>query len=124
MSKSDVAPFYIWESSIIWNWEMALLTQNARYSDLFEWQLYNATNVGMGQNGDTYLYNNPLEVHHGVTRQGWYVVTVSISTPSVVPRVFSSAPGTRSSTDGGGPRPSAACSSSVSFWSAGLAPTA
>jgi DUF1680 family protein len=41
---------------------------------LFEWQLYNAANVGMGQNGDTYLYNNPLEVHGGVTRQGWYVV--------------------------------------------------
>jgi hypothetical protein len=53
---------------------MALLTKNARYSDLFEWQLYNAANVGMGQNGDTYLYNNPLAVRGGVTRQGWYVV--------------------------------------------------
>src|SRR5688572_8260013 len=56
-------------ASLLWNWEMTLLTTNARYSDLFEWQLYNATNVGMGQNGDTYLYNNPLAVHHGVTRQ-------------------------------------------------------
>ncbi len=61
-------------ASLFWNWEMALLTQNARYSDLFEWQLYNATNVGLGQDGTTYLYNNPLEVHHGVTRQSWYVV--------------------------------------------------
>ena len=61
-------------ASLFWNWEMALLTKDARYSDLFEWQLYNAANVGMRQNGDTYLYNNPLEVHHGVTRQGWYVV--------------------------------------------------
>jgi DUF1680 family protein len=51
---------------------MALLTKKAHYSDLFEWQLYNATAVGMGQNGDTYLYNNPLEVHGGVTRQEWY----------------------------------------------------
>ena len=61
-------------ASLFWNWEMALLTKKARYSDLFEWQLYNATNVGMGQNGDTYLYNNPLAVHAGVTRQEWYVV--------------------------------------------------
>lgn len=72
-------------ASLFWNWEMTLLTQNARYSDLFEWQLYNATNVGMGQNGDTYLYNNPLEVHHGVTRQGWYVVPCC---PSNLSRTF------------------------------------
>ena len=72
-------------ASLFWNWEMALLTKDARYSDLFEWQLYNATNVGMGQNGDTYLYNNPLEVHHGVTRQGWYVVPCC---PSNLSRTF------------------------------------
>lgn len=59
-------------ASLLWSWEMALLTKNARYTDLFEWQLYNATSVGMGENGDTYLYNNPLEVHGGVTRQAWY----------------------------------------------------
>ena len=72
-------------ASLFWSWEMALITKNARYSDLFEWQLYNATNVGMGQNGDTYLYNNPLEVHHGVTRQGWYVVPCC---PSNLSRTF------------------------------------
>jgi len=59
-------------ASLLWDWEMALLTGKAQYSDLFEWQLYNATSVGMGTNGDTYLYNNPLEVHGGVTRQEWY----------------------------------------------------
>lgn len=72
-------------ASLFWNWEMALLTGEARYSDLFEWQLYNAANVGMGQDGDTYLYNNPLEVHHGVTRQGWYVVPCC---PSNLSRTF------------------------------------
>ena len=72
-------------ASLFWNWEMALLTKNARYSDLFEWQLYNATNVGMGQNGTTYLYNNPLAVHGGVTRQGWYVVPCC---PSNLSRTF------------------------------------
>jgi len=72
-------------ASLFWNWEMALLTQNARYSDLFEWQLYNATNVGMGQNGDTYLYNNPLAVHGGVTRKGWYACPCC---PSNLSRTF------------------------------------
>ncbi|HZJ22616.1 MAG TPA: beta-L-arabinofuranosidase domain-containing protein [Anaerolineales bacterium] len=72
-------------ASLFWNWEMALITKDARYSDLFEWQLYNATNVGMGLNGDTYLYNNPLSVHQGVTRQGWYVVPCC---PSNLSRTF------------------------------------
>ena len=65
--------------------ELSLIPRDARYSDLFEWQLYNATNVGMGQDGNTYLYNNPLEVHHGVTRQGWYVVPCC---PSNLSRTF------------------------------------
>jgi len=72
-------------ASLLWNWEMALITKNARYSDLFEWQLYNATAVGMGQNGDTYLYNNPLAVQHGVTRKEWFVVPCC---PSNLSRMF------------------------------------
>jgi uncharacterized protein len=72
-------------ASLLWNWEMGLLTYKPQYPDLFEWQLYNATNVGMGGNGDTYLYNNPLEVHHGVTRQGWYIVPCC---PSNLSRTF------------------------------------
>jgi uncharacterized protein len=72
-------------ASLLWNWEMALLTKKAQYSDLFEWQLYNATNVGMGQNGDTYLYNNPLTIHQGVTRKEWYVCPCC---PSNLSRTF------------------------------------
>ncbi len=60
--------------SMFWNWEMAQLTGDAKYSDLFEWQLYNAAAVGMGMDGDTYLYNNPLTCHGGVTRKAWYAV--------------------------------------------------
>jgi len=60
--------------SLFWNWEMALNTGDSRYSDLFEWQLYNAAAVGMGLGGDTYLYNNPLTCRGGVTRQTWYRV--------------------------------------------------
>ncbi len=72
-------------ASLFWNWEMALLTGKARYSDLFEWQLYNAAAVGMGQNGSTYLYNNPLEVHGGVKRREWYIVPCC---PSNLSRTF------------------------------------
>ncbi len=61
-------------ASIFWSWQMALLTGEAKYSDLIEWQLYNAAAVGMGLAGDTYLYNNPLLCRGGVTRQPWYAV--------------------------------------------------
>jgi hypothetical protein len=61
-------------ASLFWNWEMALITQQARYSDLFEWQLYNAASVGMGLSGESYLYNNPLTCHGGVTRRPWFSV--------------------------------------------------
>lgn len=61
-------------ASLFWNWEMAQLTGEAKYSDLFEWQLYNAAAVGMGLDGVTYLYNNPLTCRGGVTRQPWYAV--------------------------------------------------
>ena len=61
-------------ASMFWNWEMAQLTSEAKYSDLFEWQLYNAAAVGMGLDGTTYLYNNPLTCRGGVTRKPWYSV--------------------------------------------------
>jgi len=61
-------------ASIAWNWQMALITGEPKYSDLLEWQLYNAAAAGMGLAGDTYLYNNPLACRGGVTRQAWYSV--------------------------------------------------
>jgi uncharacterized protein len=60
--------------SLFWNWELALSIGDARYSDLFEWQLYNAAAVGMGLSGDSYLYNNPLLCKGGITRQSWFKV--------------------------------------------------
>jgi DUF1680 family protein len=59
---------------IFWNWEMGLITGEARYPDLLEWQLYNAAGVGMGLDGRSYLYNNPLSCRGGVSRQPWYDV--------------------------------------------------
>jgi DUF1680 family protein len=60
--------------SLFWNWEMALITKEARYSDLFEWQLYNAAAVGMGLSGESYLYNNPLLCRGGFSRHPWFRV--------------------------------------------------
>ena len=59
---------------MFWNWEMSQLTGKARYADLFEWQLYNAAAIGMGLDGRSYFYNNPLTCRGGVTRQSWYAV--------------------------------------------------
>lgn len=60
--------------SLFWNREMAGLTGEARFSDLFEWQLYNAALVGFGQDGRTYFYNNPLAADGGIERRPWYQV--------------------------------------------------
>jgi DUF1680 family protein len=59
---------------MFWNWEMALISGEAKYSDLFEWQLYNAAGVGMGWSGTDYLYNNPLACRGGITRKPWFAV--------------------------------------------------
>ncbi|MBN1438437.1 MAG: glycoside hydrolase family 127 protein [Anaerolineales bacterium] len=61
-------------AGIFWNWEMALATSEAKYSDLLEWQLYNAASVGMGLDRTSYLYNNPLACRGGVTRRPWFGV--------------------------------------------------
>jgi hypothetical protein len=71
--------------SLFWNWEMTLLTGDARHSDLFEWQLYNAAGVGMGRNGKGYFYNNPLACRGQVTRLPWYAVPCC---PSNLSRTF------------------------------------
>jgi DUF1680 family protein len=59
---------------IFWDWQMAQITCNARYSDLLEWQLYNAAAPGMGLQGDTYLYNNPLACRQDIIRRPWFSV--------------------------------------------------
>jgi uncharacterized protein len=61
-------------ASMFWSWEMALISGQAQYSDLFEWQLYNAAAVGMGLTGENYLYNNPLACRGGIERKAWYAV--------------------------------------------------
>jgi uncharacterized protein len=61
-------------ASLFWCREMALLTGRPRYDDLFEWQLYNSASVGIGMDGRSYFYNNPLLCRGGLSRAGWYLV--------------------------------------------------
>lgn len=49
-------------ASIQWSWRMALLTGDAKYSDLVERTLYNGFLAGVGLDGDSWLYVNPLQV--------------------------------------------------------------
>ncbi len=74
-------------ASQFWSWELALATGKAQYSDLFEWQLYNASSVGAGLDGAGYLYNNPLACRGGVSRKPWYAVPCC---PSNLSRTFAS----------------------------------
>lgn len=58
--------------NIFWSWEKSLITREAKYADLIEWQLYNAAAVGLGQDGISYAYNNPLYCDDGLSRQEWF----------------------------------------------------
>ncbi|MFX1285005.1 MAG: glycoside hydrolase family 127 protein [Promethearchaeota archaeon] len=60
--------------SIFWNWQMTLLTQEAKFADLLEWQLYNAALVGLSQDGKSYLYKNPLASRGDLTRKEWFEI--------------------------------------------------
>ena len=73
--------------SLLWNRELLAKTGEPRYADLEEWQLYNAASVGMGLDGTTYLYNNPLSCDGTLTRAGWYDVPCC---PSNLSRLYAS----------------------------------
>ncbi|QRN84581.1 glycoside hydrolase family 127 protein (plasmid) [Chloroflexota bacterium] len=72
-------------ASLFWDWELLTATGKACYADLFEWQLYNAALVGVGQNGQCYLYNNPLAADGSLTREPWFRIPCC---PSNISRVL------------------------------------
>ncbi|TQJ91736.1 glycoside hydrolase family 127 protein [Streptomyces sp. SLBN-31] len=57
-------------ASIQWSWRMALLTGEARYSDLVERTLFNGFLAGVSLDGESWLYVNPLQVRDGHTDPG------------------------------------------------------
>jgi DUF1680 family protein len=59
-------------ASIMWNWRLLLLTGEARFADLIERTLYNGFLAGIGFDGTTFFYENPLQVRVPTTRHAWY----------------------------------------------------
>ncbi|MFG1811550.1 glycoside hydrolase family 127 protein [Streptomyces sp. NPDC049040] len=57
-------------ASVQWSWRMALLTGEARYSDLIERTLFNGFLSGVSLDGESWLYVNPLQVRDGHTDPG------------------------------------------------------
>jgi DUF1680 family protein len=76
--------------SIMWNWRMLLIEDDARYADLIEWQLYNAMLAGVSLDGETYFYQNPLADEGEHRRAPWFETACC---PPNVARTVASLPG-------------------------------
>ena len=59
-------------ASIMWNWRLLLLTGEARYAELMERTLYNGFLAGLGLDGTSFFYVNPLQAREPSSRQAWY----------------------------------------------------
>jgi uncharacterized protein len=59
-------------ASIMWNWRLLLLTGEARFADLLERTLYNGFLSGLGLDGTSFFYVNPLQSREPATRRAWY----------------------------------------------------
>jgi hypothetical protein len=57
---------------VMWAWRMLHLGGQAGYSDAIERMLYNAILPGVGADGETYFYVNPLSDDGGHRRQAWF----------------------------------------------------
>ncbi|MBS7618163.1 glycoside hydrolase family 127 protein, partial [Candidatus Bathyarchaeota archaeon] len=59
-------------ANVMWNWRMLLVTGKAEYADIMELALYNGALAGIGLDGETYFYVNPL-VDRGLHRRSrWF----------------------------------------------------
>jgi hypothetical protein len=59
-------------ASVMWNWRMLLATGEARFAALTERTLYNGFLAGLGLDGATFFYVNPLQARSPIRRQPWY----------------------------------------------------
>lgn len=58
--------------NVFWNWRMLLATGDSRHADQIEWTLYNAVLSGIGFDGTTFFYENPLSSSGDRMRASWY----------------------------------------------------
>ncbi|MGH3201155.1 MAG: glycoside hydrolase family 127 protein [Streptosporangiaceae bacterium] len=59
-------------ASIMWNWRMLLATGEVRFADLLERTLYNGFLAGLGFDGKTFFYVNPLHTRSPRERERWH----------------------------------------------------
>jgi uncharacterized protein len=69
-------------ASVMWNWRLLLITGEARFADLMERTLFNAVLPGLGLDGRSFCYVNPLHARAETSRQGWY--TCACCPPNVM----------------------------------------
>jgi DUF1680 family protein len=50
---------------VMWSWRLLVATGRARYAEVVERALYNGVLVGVGRDGRTFRYDNPLQVRGG-----------------------------------------------------------
>ena len=59
-------------ASVMWNWRMLLTTGDAWFADLIERTLYNGFLAGLGLDGKSFFYVNPLQTRDPHKRERWY----------------------------------------------------
>lgn len=85
-------------ANVYWNYRMFLLHGDAKYIDVMERSLYNNVISGVGMDGKTFFYPNPLacDLHHNfnadntITRQPWFDCSCC---PTNLCRFLASVPG-------------------------------
>lgn len=77
-------------ANILWNHRMFLMHGDAKYIDVLERTLYNATLSGISMKGDRFFYPNPLESTGGHARSPWFGCACC---PSNIARFIPSVPG-------------------------------
>jgi uncharacterized protein len=59
-------------ASIMASWRLLLVTGQSRFADLIERTLANGFLAGLGLDGKSFFYVNPLHARAAVAREGWY----------------------------------------------------
>ena len=77
-------------ANVYWNHRMFLLHGDSKYIDVMERSLYNNVLSGVGLDGMSFFYPNPLESRNGASRSPWFGCACC---PSNICRFIASVPG-------------------------------
>jgi DUF1680 family protein len=86
-------------ANVLWNWRMALITGEAIYADMMELSLFNGSLAGIGLDGKSYFYVNPLSDRGGHRRQPFFPCACC---PPNIARLIAMVPGLFYSVNGEG----------------------